>query len=271
MEIQEAQAFRYEYRRDEEHNKRYSILLKQPIIIISYKKETLTIIDRRVLWDLIRNFDPEIDYRTFLEMLDYFSVYKIVEDYLLDYNDRTLGVWVQKSNSKESVIVGVQHTTEIQDLAHEEIVRYFKGKIRVDSWESFIKIGKSVKVSAGTTPRKHRSSVLRIIHDDMFVEITDKLTKKGRHKPNKVEIRLFKEVDDGLVQMRPLKRFVRNLTNLQRDILYANLDAVITDMTSEYRRITSNVRYKKRGKMTDQEWDKIQHLWFLNSFRKVEG
>ena len=206
-------------------------------------------------------------------MLDYFSVYKIVEDYLLEYSDKTLGVWVQKSKSKDNVIVGVQHTTEIQDLAHDEIVRYFKSKIKVDSYESFIEIGKSVRVSAGTMPRKHRSSVLRIIHDDMFVEIKDRITSTNRNteRPNKVEIRLFKEVDDGLVQMRPLKRFVRNLTNLQRDILYANLDAVITDMTSEYRRITSNIKYRKRGKMLQDEWDKIQHLWFLNSFRKVEG
>ena len=67
LQVKEAHAFRVQ--RYGERRR----LVKQPRIHLSYNKENLFIIDRRVCWDLIRNFDPEIRYLRFLEMLEYQS------------------------------------------------------------------------------------------------------------------------------------------------------------------------------------------------------
>tara|TARA_R100000995_G_scaffold14634_2_gene5730 strand:- start:162 stop:1073 length:912 start_codon:yes stop_codon:yes gene_type:complete len=269
LKVEDAIAFRSEKRRDKKTRKPYYATIKQPQVLLHYKKEVLFIIDRRVLWDLIRNFDPDIDYRTFLEMLEYFSVYKIVEDYLLDYQDKTIGVWTQKANG-ESLIVAVQTTDEIQDIIHDEIIKYVSSKIDVDATESFMKIGKSQRRGSGrgcthTAPKKHRSQILRIIKGDMILEIKDWLTK------GHTDIRLFMEHEGYMVQMIKRLTFRKNLSFIPSEILYKKIDNALEVMQHTYRRTGVKTDYRPRARMSDAEWDALQFWWFENYFSKVDG
>ena len=261
LEVVDAMAYRSERRYND--NRPYYATLKQPQILIKYKQEVFYIVDRRVLWDLIRNFDPEIDYRTFLEMLEYFSVYKIVEDYLLDYADKTLGVWLQQTEGGEKIIVSVQTTDEIQDVIHEEIIRYVGDRIEIDATESFMKVGKSAPTN--TTPKRHRSQILQIIKDDMILEIKDWMTR------GKVEFRRLKEHEGYMVQMMKRITFKKNLAFIPSDVLYSKINDALEIIQTKYERTIVKTDYRPRGKMEDHEWDAIQYLWFMNYFSKVDG
>ena len=270
LQVKEAAAYRIEKQGE------YRRLLKQPKIHLSYNKEDLFIIDRRVCWDLVRNFDPEIDYRTFLEMLEYFSLYKILEDYLHDYSDTTLTCYIMECVGGNNIITAISHTETVSNIIHNEIVKYVKSKTEIDGHESFFRVGKSVNSQPGVSPTMHKrfnACYLRIIKGDMFLELQEQVGDgyAGGRKPRS-EIRLFKEDGEGLVQMRPKMTFARNLESLDSIMLYEYLDEIIETMETKFvKKPSANIQYKKRGKMTQAEWDTIQYMWFANSFSKVEG
>ena len=276
LQVKEAVAYRAEFK----SNVRRTV--KEPKIHLTYKNTDLYIISRRVCWDLIRNFDPEIDYRTFLEMLEYFSLYKILEDYLHDYADRTLRCWVMETvpvgedESRRTIITAIQHTETVSNIIHNEIVKYVKSKTEIDGHESFFRVGKSVNSQPGVSPTTHKrfnACYLRIIKGDMFLELQEQVGDgyAGGRKPRS-EIRLFKEDGEGLVQMKPKMTFVRNLESIDSVVLYKYLDEIIETMEAKFvKKPSANIQYKKRGKMTQAEWDTIQYMWFANSFSKVEG
>lgn len=267
LQVKEAVAYRTEKQGD------YRRLLKQPKIHFSYNKEDLFIIDRRVCWDLIRNFDPEIDYRTFLEMLEYFSLYKILEDYLHDYSDTTLTCYIMECVGGNKIITAISHTATVQNLLHDEIIKYVKSKTEIDGHESFFRVGRSINAQPGISPtmlKRFNCVYLRIIKGDTFLEIKEQIGDR-RSTGQTTQIRLFKEDGEALVQMLPRKTFHRNLETIDSEILYANLDEIIKTMETKFIRKANASDYRGRGGMSDREWDIMQHTWFCNYFSKVDG
>ena len=268
LQVKEAHAFRVQ--RYGERRR----LVKQPRIHLSYNKENLFIIDRRVCWDLIRNFDPEIRYLRFLEMLEYFSLYKILEDYLLDYHDKTISLWTMQSEQGHTVITAIQRTEMVSNLIHEEIINYVKSKTQIDAHESFFRVGKSVGTAQGVSPtalKRFTDVYLRIVKEDMIFQLKEQVGDGYAGSFPRVELKLFKEVDGGLVQMMPMITFSRNLESVDSEILYRKLNDVISLMTTTFvKKANHHIKFKKKGMMSEKEWNTIQYLWFTNSFSKVE-
>ena len=272
LQVKEAQAFRVKmYQRPELLRRK---LVKQPKIHFSYNNENLFIIDRRVCWDLIRNFDPSINYRIFLEMLDYFSLYKILEDYLLDFSDKTISVWTMQSTEGHTVITAIQRTEMVSNLIHEEIINYVKTKTQIDAHESFFKVGKSVgspKRVSPTALKRFTDVYLRIIKADMIFELQEQVGDGYAGGDTRVRLKLLKEVDDGMVQMMPMITFARNLESVDSEILYGKLDDIINLMNSTFvKKESRHIEFRKKGMMSEKEWNTMQYLWFVNSFSKVE-
>lgn len=268
LQVKEATAYRIEKQGE------YRRLLKQPKIHLSYNKEDLFIIDRRVCWDLIRNFDPEIDYRTFLEMLEYFSLYKILEDYLHDYSDTTLTCYVMGCVNGNRIITAISHTATVQNLIHSEIIKYVKSKTEIDGHESFFRVGRSINAEPGISPtmlKRFNCVYLRIIKEDMFLEIKEQIGDTTSRDYQRTIIRLFKADEEALVQMLPKITFARNLESLDSVILYEYLDEIIETMETKFIKKANAGDYRSRGAMSDQEWDIMQYTWFRNYFSKVDG
>ena len=207
LQVKEAVAYRTEKQGE------YRRLLKQPKIHFSYNKEDLFIIDRRVCWDLVRNFDPEIDYRTFLEMLEYFSLYKILEDYLHDYSDTTLTCYIMECVGGNKIMTAISHTATVQNLLHDEIIKYVKSKTEIDGHESFFRVGRSINAQPGISPtmlKRFNCVYLRIIKEDMFLEIKEQIGDTTSRDYQRTIVRLFKADEEALVQMLPKITFARN-------------------------------------------------------------
>lgn len=263
LAVKDAVAYRLEKRYDNA-GKYYNVYLKQPKVRLTYGKKNLYIIERKVVWDLIRNFDPQLDYTTFLEMLDYFSLYKILEDYIREYSDMTLGIWVGKAN-KHAVIMAVQRTETIQNLLHEEVIGYTKKRLTIDSTESFFKIGRGSNYNAAI-PKRCRDVYLRIIKGDKILEIKEQIGKSVQHRnKHRTTIRLYLETFYGMVQMTPAKYFRKNLEFIESDKLYEVIDSCLKLMDEDWYQ-TKDYSHKNKSSVTETQYDELQYLWFVNSF-----
>ena len=259
--LKDAVAYRTIRHRNEKRNSYFYQTVKEPTIVLQHKEEILFIVDRRVLWDLIRNFDPQIGYRHFLEMLEYFSVFQILKDYLHDYADTAIGIWYHKSSSGK-IITAIQLDEAPKETKHEEIIQYLDQHLEYDFTQSFFRVGKTSNYNVGV-PKRHRSLYLQVIKDDMILEIKQVVTR------GLTFIRVFKELEDGMVQMIPRIQFKKNLEFIDAERLYDKIQQAIDVMQTdfEYRKPAQEIR--PRGKMTNDEWDAIQYQWFVNSFSKV--
>ena len=279
LRVIDAVAYRVEKRYDDK-GKPYTVYLKQPKVHLRYgthnAKRDFYIVDRRVVWDLLRNFDPYLDYRTFLEMLDYFSLYKILEDYLKDYSDKTLGVWLGSAGhrkAKPRIIMAVQTTESTESLLHEEIISHVKERLEIDSTESFFKIGKTLKrasphhVSATAIPKVCRDVYLRIVKGDKILEVKEQVGKDfdRKYKQSATTVKVFLETFDGMVQMKPATYFKKNLEFIESEKLYEVIDSALKLMDEEWEQVR-DYEFRSKQSMTEMQYDEVQYLWFVNSF-----
>tara|TARA_Y100000361_G_scaffold149234_1_gene163214 strand:+ start:1019 stop:1939 length:921 start_codon:yes stop_codon:yes gene_type:complete len=275
LRVIDAVAYRVEKRYDDK-GKPYTVYLKQPKVHLKYGVKDFYIVDRRVVWDLLRNFDPYLDYRTFLEMLDYFSLHKILEDYIKDYSDKTLGIWLGSAGhrkAKPRIIMAVQTTESTENLLHGEIIAHVKERLEIDSTESFFKIGKTLKrvadanISATAIPKVCRDVYLRIIKGDKILEIKEQVGNDfdRKYKHSAASLKVFLETFDGMVQMKPATYFQKNLEFIESEKLYEAIDSALKLMDEEWEQV-KDYEYRSKGSMTEMQYDEVQYLWFANSF-----
>ena len=298
--IKEAIAFRAErdYAEDGSYYYNYK---KQPYVHLQVRKPTygnrrqLYITDRKVVWDLIRSFDPEITYFDFLRLLDEFSLHQMLEDFFHDYNGETIGVYFQHSRSKDNtsalkyVVVGVERRTGInaEDLGFQEVEEYIMSKVNLSKAhhrECFMEV----------LPKAHRNrkkAVVRykipsqqgLLHAGQYtLEIIlvcgtpYDTTKRGPNHSSLVQgntqMRLFLDSQRGRVQVMPVVHWAKQLEFVESEKLYSQIDKAIEIITGKVFRVLPGKNFADKWtlSMTPNEWDSIQYQNFLNYFIESE-
>lgn len=275
--IKEAVAFRPQ-RYISEQGKPYYNYKKQPYVHLEIKKRKsggrvqFYIMDRKVVWDLIRCFDPKINFRLFLQIIEEFSLYKILDDFFHDYNDETIGLYFQNSRSRNNttslnhVVVGVEPRVGInaEDLGFHETDEYIMTKLnlcKAHHKECFMKLNKR---------RRRKTAVVRYKKAPYTIEISavcgkpyDRSALQGN-----TQMRLFIDSDMGKAQVIPAVHWRKQLEFVESEKFYPEIDNAIEIITSKVFTTLPGKDFPVQWthEMTVKEWDSIQHQHFLNYF-----
>jgi len=242
IKLQEASSFTYAGKG------RY---LKQPKVELIYNGESYFILDRKVCYNLIKQFEPNITWTEWVDIQNFeLSLYKILDDYFKEYSNYIIKIWVEKYNDNGNYLQ-IIYDFETEDPSF--------GILRLNN------IKASVMYMS-----------IEALKDWVLHTVSDKITiSKG---DNKIEIQEYekfviirarKYVENGFVQTMPATKIMGIIETMQWYIVY---ETIIEAKESLEKADNMESRFwvhdfiKNTANMKTKEKDDIEHEWFLNSF-----
>ena len=180
---------------------------------------TLYIKDKYIMWNFLNNIAQErvLLFKDYLRWVDHIALDLMINDFILDYPDSLLHLWVQ-----EETIVGFDGNYETQSVTQinsmKEISSYIKGKNKNYNLQNKIlkyKFG-NYKESALTGLYSHENNIIEVVCRAKKVHVTGRyntgyefiqpinsVTLKGRIYSIKVS-ELYSEIDKVFLALEKL-------------------------------------------------------------------
>lgn len=221
--------------------------LKQPKIEITYNDKSYFILDRKVCYGLIKQFEPNITWSEWVDIQNYEkSLFKILDDYFNEYNTYIIKMWVEKYDD-----IQIIYDFETEDPSF--------GMLRLNNMKASI-MYMSIEAL--------KDWELHVVSDKISITKGDNTIEIQEYEKF-VIIRARKYVENGFVQTMPATKIMGIIETIQWYIVY---ETIIEAKDSLEKADNMESRFwvhdfiKNTANMRTKEKDDIEHEWFLNSF-----
>jgi len=219
--------------------------LKQPKIEITYNGKSYFILDRKVCYNLIRQFEPNITWSEWVEIQNFeLSLFRILDDYFKEYNNYIIKIWVENYNN-----INVIYDFETEDVSF--------GIMRLNNLKASI-MYMSIEAL--------KDWELHVVSDKISITKGDNTIEIQEYEKF-VIIRARKYVENGFVQTMPAIKILGIIETIQWYIVYESIMEAKDSLEKADKMQTRNIgSIKNTANMKTKEKDDIEHEWFLNSF-----